>query len=112
MATQLYILTGITSNSTTSVPCPAYNDIVDTYNFTLYDQYGIVVNAPINIILGISGNTTLGAGGSTTAVYNPTLTTGNSTVSENVDININNDGSPGCPCPCNDQTTINDVYVE
>lgn len=111
MATQLYILTGITSNSTTSVPCPAYTDTVDTYNFTLYDQYGIVINAPITIVLGISGTTTLGAGGSTNPVYNPTISIGNSSTSQNVDININNDGSPSCPCPCNDQTTITDVYV-
>ena len=111
MATQLYILTGITSNSTTSVPCPAYTDTVDTYNFTLYDQYGIVINAPITIVLGISGTTLTGGGPITYPVYNPTISIGNSSTSQNVDININNDNSPACPCPCNDQTTITDVYV-
>lgn len=111
MATQLYILTGFTSNVTPSVPCPGYNDTTDTYTFTLYNDSGSIINAPIQIYFGISGNTVYGAGGSGPYVITPDIALGSSTTSANVDANINNDGSPACPCPCNDQTTITDVYI-
>lgn len=111
MATQLYILTGITTNSTPSTQCPGYTDTTDTYSFTLYNDSSAIINAPISIVLGISGTTTYGAGGSGNYIVNPTITVGTSSTTQNVDTNFNSDGSPSCPCPCNDVTNITDVYI-
>ena len=111
MATQLYIFTGITSNSVASSQCPGYFDVTDTYDFILYNDLGINIPAPIQIDLGVSGTTTYGAGGSGNYNAYPTISLGNTTTYVNVDVNINNDGAPACPCPCNDVTTITDVYV-
>ena len=112
MATQLYILTGVTSNSTPSTQCPGYFDIIDQYSFTLYNDSSQITNAPIQIDIGISG-TTLDAstGFSFPIYYYPSILFGNNSTTENVDNYITKDASPGCVCPCPDTTTIDSVYL-
>ena len=112
MATQLYIFTGVTSNSVVSPQCSGYLDVTDTYDFILYNDLGINIPAPIQIDLGVSGTTTSSFGGGTVN-YNayPTISLGNTTTYVNVDTTINNSNPPGCVCPCPDITTITDVYV-
>lgn len=111
MATQLYILTGLTYNYPSSTQCPG-NDIVEVYSFTLYNDSGQVTNAPIQITIELSGYTVFNGGFvNPTVIATPTISVGNNSTTVNVDSYYTTDGSPGCPCPCPTETTTTDIYL-
>ena len=111
MATQLYILTGLTYNYPSSTQCPG-SDIVEVYSFTLYNDSGQVTNAPIQISIELSGYTVFNGGFvNPTVIATPTISVGNNNTTVNVDSYYTTDGSPGCPCPCPTETTTTDIYL-
>jgi len=108
LPTQLYILSAVTTNSVASTECIGYNDIYDTYTFTVYDESWVEVNAPFNINIATTGLTSFYGGGGT-YIGGATISVGNSTGNTVVQREAVQDGAPGCPCPCT--STINIDYV-
>ena len=109
--TNVYVVSGYTSNSFTSPSCPIYNDQTATYDFTLYNDLGNLITLPFNIVIDISGSTTPYGSGPSDFNTNVTVTSGSSSGTTTFYLDENNDFSPGCPCPCNTTTSISYVGV-
>ena len=110
MATTIYILSGYSTTSPASSACPGYYDTLGLYEFTVYDGYGNIINAPININIAITGSTSYYGGGGV-YVGGCAISSGTTGNTESIYVDEAVDGSPGCPCPCTTTITIDYVGI-